>query len=971
MTRTAQLFTGVHDTPVYTNVLFDKSLRVWVAVPQVVGAVITVLLTVTNLTSGHALAILVGGAAITGILTGAGALVPRTRPNLQFRLRAFWLAVRPRPHSSDDTAILQRPNLTENLWFGADGSVYAGFLLAGLPYHLQSTRRKSAVADLHMLLGRELPADSWLYGLSVAQDQRQLLRAMVHGYRHRTDWVRSCALVAEQLAAEAPRTRLYWLMVPVDAGRAGHNVVGQATKLKDWVAGRDQDSDSSLSAYAELAHDIANSLPSEFSPVPVTAPMAAWFWQHNNWLGTYTEPLPRRRPDQTVNISTDHLPVAVFDEGDQAHRPRRPGILNALPSWRKYVRVSAASPNPEPVADSYQAILPVVDAPEGGIIFPGSEFLSALDDLDTGATFDFAINVTARPREMEFRRNDRARGNVDDQYDHRGDVRNGYAELQSTQRKIAEYNRLLSANIDEQPLSSAFFIHVGAGDPHTLDHSIKRLREELTQSGQIVIRHYRGAHTRLWSAFNPGTAQHKSGADQFAHPTTASKWSAFVPLISTQLGNATGMLLGFNKSNANNSAVLLDLPGTARRNHNPCLVCSGAPGYGKSYTAKRIVKAELQRGAQAFIVEPDDYGEWSTALAGVPNKAVIDMAGGDFGCDALRIFPERVAGSYWLDYMIPMLGLDARSVAVGRLRTVLTPRARRQLGITSTASLMSYIRDIQAPADAADDPRPIQVAQLADDLRPVLLALESWATYEFTRAIFDDTLPIPDLQSLDVTIWQTGSLDLPDAEEMASPHLYQALSDRQRASVAIYGMLVRLARVSFFTKRYLGGQRRFGLLVLEEAGSLLNSRTGARDAHLISRRARKHYTGMLIITQNPLKDLALMGDEFITQQLIVPFEKESIARGVAASVGLPLDEYPDFQEFFLAKPAADQMRDPTAFDEDFDGIDDTGGQDRGALEGRAFMVDEFRRLGAIRIAREADEGLHRAYDTTPHEQAAS
>lgn len=90
---------------------------------------------------------------------------------------------------------------------------------------------------------------------------------------------------------------------------------------------------------------------------------------------------------------------------------------------------------------------------------------------------------------------------------------------------------------------------------------------------------------------------------------------------------------------------------------------------------------------------------------------------------------------------------------------------------------------------------------------------------------------------------------MPDAEEVANPHLYQALSDRQRASIAIYGMLVRLARVTFFNNR-----NRFGLLVLEEAGPLLNSRTGARDAHLISRRARKHYTGMLIITQNPLKD---------------------------------------------------------------------------------------------------------------------
>ena len=962
MSDNAQLFTGVHDTPVYTNIVFDKPLRVWVAVPGIVGSVTTALLTVLNLNSGHALGILIGGVFLTALFTLLGALVPRTRPSMIFRLRALKASVRPRVHTSADTATLARPTLVDNLWFGGDGSVYAGFLLAGLPYHLQSTRRKTGVADLHMLLGRELPADSWIYGLGVAQDQRQLLRAMVHGYRDRTDWVASCAQVADQLVEEAPKTRLYWLMVPVDSGRAGHNVVGQATKLKDWVAGRDRDSDSSLRAYSELAYDIANSLPPEFAPVPVTPAMSAWFWRHNAWLGTYSDPLPRRRPVGTVDIRPDQLPIAAFDEGDQKHRPLRPSIFNALPSWKKYMRVSAtegAGWSP----DSYQAILPVVDAPEGGIVFPGSEFLSALDDLDTGAVFDFAINVTARPREMEFRRNDLARGNIDDQYDHRGDVRNGFTELQSAERKIAEYNRLLSANIDEQPMTAAFFVHVGAPDARTLDHSIKRLREDMTQSGQIVVRHYRGVHTRLWSIFNPGVAQHKSGADQFSHATTATKWSRFVPLISAQLGNATGMLLGFNKSNANNSAVLIDLPGTARRNHNPCLIAAGAPGYGKSYTSKKIVRAEIRRGAQAFIVEPDEYGEWATALADVPNKAVIDMAGGDFGCDALRIFPDRVAGSYWLDYMIPMLGLDVRSVAVGRLRTLLTPKARHALGITSTGALRSYIRDIQAPVGEVDT-RPTQVVQLADDLRPVLLALDSWATYEFTQAIFDDTLPIPDLAALDVTIWQTGSLDLPDAEEVANPHLYQALSDRQRASIAIYGMLVRLARVTFFNNR-----NRFGLIVLEEAGPLLNSRTGARDAHLISRRARKHYTGMIIITQNPLKDLALMGDEFITQQIIVPFEKEHIARSVAASVGLPLDEYPEFHDFFLAKAAPEQMRDPTAFDEDLtEGGATVPG--RGDLEGRAFFIDEFRRVGPIRVAREPDELLHQSYNTTPDQGAA-
>ena len=185
--------------------------------------------------------------------------------------------------------------------------------------------------------------------------------------------------------------------------------------------------------------------------------------------------------------------------------------------------------------------------PKAGIVFPGSEFLQALDDLDTGATFDFAVNLVTLSREMEFVRNDRAKGNIDDQFTQRRDVRNGDAELIATWRQLAEYNRQLEANIDERPLQAAFVIAVGAPDPHTLDYSVKRLREELTQSGQIAIRHYRGAQTRLWAAFNPAAPTHKTTVDQFAQPTTTKKWSRFVPFTSSMVGNSTGILLGFNQ----------------------------------------------------------------------------------------------------------------------------------------------------------------------------------------------------------------------------------------------------------------------------------------------------------------------------------------------------------------------------------------------------------------------------------------
>ncbi len=964
-TDNAQLFTGIHHTPVYTNFLGGHPLRVWVAVPAALGVTATLLSVAFTLDSGHPRDTLLTGLLLTALATGIGALVPRGRPSAGFRAKAIWVSIRPRTQTTTTSPLLAKPKeFVDNLWFAANGAVYAVYLLSGLSYHLQPARKKTTAANLHALLAREVPADSYLLGIETPQDVNHLLRAMLDGHRDRDEWVDSCMVIAPELRDQRPTTRTFWLAVPVDGGRDGHGPQGQLTKIKDWVAGRDQDSDTSIQAYSALAYDIVSAIPAQFAAAPATPAQLDWLYRHNAWLHTFDDPLPRRSATATRRIDGAHLPAPEFDEGDQLHKPYRPRWLNWLPNWRKVVRVYSPE---HTYPDSYQALLPVIDAPEGGIVFPGSEFLAALDDIDIGdpkdpssrATFDFAINLTARPRELEMRHNDHAKGNIYDQFEQRGDVLNGMTELRSAARKVNEYNRQLSANIDEIPLGAAFLIHVGAASPAVLDYAVKRVKEELTQSGQIVIRHYRGAQTRLWSAFNIGTTQAKSGLGQFAHPTTATKWSRFVPLTTTALGTPTGMLLGFNTSNAKSSAVLVDLAATAGRNKNPCLVCNGAPGYGKSYTAKRVSRDHVRRGAQAFIIDPDDYREWETAFADVSNKAVVDMSANNFGCDALRIFPDKVAGSYWLDYMIPMIGLDPHSTAVRRLRPLLTSASRRANNITSTAALMRYIAAIQAPETGTDQRSPA-TARLGDDLRPVLIALQSWATYDFTTPIFDDTLPVPDLHSIDVSIWNTGSLDLPDAEEMSTPHLYASLSDRQRASVAIYSMIVRLARITFFST----GKQRFGLIVLEEAGALLNSRAGAKDAHLISRRARKHYTGMIIITQNMIKDLELMGAEFITQQLIFPVEDETLAKAVAERAGVPLAEHEELVEYFLAEP--DSIADPAAVDD----IDGAAPAVVNLAAGRAFMVDEFRRIGPIRIISEPDPALHHAYDTTPAQKTA-
>lgn len=119
---------------------------------------------------------------------------------------------------------------------------------------------------------------------------------MVDGHRDKPGWVNSCQRMKPVLKDHHPRTRIYWLAMPVDAGRAGHSPAGQAAKLRDWVIGRDKDSDDSVAAYQRLAHDIITAIPEQFAPQPVSADMIDWFWRHNAWRGVFNNPYPALLP---------------------------------------------------------------------------------------------------------------------------------------------------------------------------------------------------------------------------------------------------------------------------------------------------------------------------------------------------------------------------------------------------------------------------------------------------------------------------------------------------------------------------------------------------------------------------------------------------------------------------------------------------------------------------------------------------
>ena len=537
-----------------------------------------------------------------------------------------------------------------------------------------------------------------------------------------------------------PRTRVFWLTIPVDAGRAGHSPVGQLTKVRDWLAGRDKDSDTSLAAYHRARRTTSSPpCPRSSRPIPVTEDMIDWFWRHNAFRGACTDPLPRRRaPDSTGRQPTAHRRV-------RRRRPSPPPGEVLVAALDPVVEKGAAGlPAPTTcIPTATRPSCPSSTHPAKASSFPAPKFLAALDDLDTGATFDFAIHLrnaqpakwkpcaTTAPKTTSTTSSSSVATSAT--------ATPNYAATRPPARRIPT-----AAGHQRRRTPPGGGVRHRRRAPPTNTPSTTA-SNGYAKSSAAPARSWcattAAPRQRLWAAFNPGAAHHKTGVDQFSlphHHRESGRGSCRSP--PSQVGNSTGILLGFNQSNALNSAVLIDLPGTARRNHNPCLVCGGAPGYGKSYAAKRLVRGEIQRGSPGIHHRPR-HRRMGRRAGRHPRHSHHRH-----GRRRIRLRPaahlprpsrRRILAGLHGAHDGPRLPQHRRGPAAHPAHRVRAPPTRHH----QHRGADELHRQHPGPAQRPRHPtRPRRRTRR----RPATcaVALQSWATYDFTQAIFDDTLPV-------------------------------------------------------------------------------------------------------------------------------------------------------------------------------------------------------------------------------------
>ncbi|BBZ15521.1 ATP-binding protein [Mycobacterium branderi] len=830
--------------------------------------------------------------------------------------------------------------------------VYADYLLSGLPFIFLSEEWQNMVAAEHAELSRTLPSGCSISGLTVPVPTRQVARKMLVTHPDlRADaptgpetipeaarrWVQHCWHWEPTITGHRPRRRIYWLSLPLDYGPAGQNATSIWRHWFELAIGRDKDSASSLSYYRELAAQMTAALPGVFFPKPASAEQIWWHWNYTASRGVWPHPLPSAPHDPDASLPASAFSPVYFDPS--AARLRRRRWRAARTDTEVFLR--AYREPADDVADSYQVLLPLESFPDTGISWPRATIFKVLDDLTRpDITLDWTVNFTFEGAESAASTAQNVVKNIRDQYRQRG--RHALSDDELV-RKLASGKELaseLKRGAAERGVNPSIVIAAAGADPDSVNHAAAGVLRAYRRQN-IGSSRWRGSQPSLWRAFNPGTEK-SAKLGEFRNPTTSERFAKYVPLLANKLGNNTGVPLGMNLTSPGlRDVVLLDLLDAPARDNPANLVICGSPGRGKSHVSKNLNWSWLMLGAGLHIFDPTDAREHECALADFDDKIVIDLSRPGFSLDGLRIFPYNDAAERTIDHLLPQLGFSALSRQAARLRAHLAPETREANGIGSTNQLIRFLRELKVGRDSADD--------------DLLVGLEGLRTERVLRALFDETLPVPDLAETQCVIWNFAGLELPAVGEEYAAHLHELTTPGQRAAQALYGLGADLAQSLFFSR-----PERPDILEVEECAAWTNSPGGQKCANKVIRQGRKAWTGFVGISQHPIKDFAVLEDEFIDQRLCLGFNKVAIAKATLEWCDRDLQRHPELLKNYVENTSPVQL-----VDHGDDAIDTRYGKVIAGREGEAWYLDEFGGFGKVGLFEAPTAQLAARFDTNP------
>lgn len=733
-----------------------------------------------------------------------------------------------------------------NLRWTRSGTVWADWILTGLPYGLRPLKDKHMVRNLHTALLRSLPGEALLMGVQSGLDPAAVVARMLEDVDLEAcpDWVDECEATLDSLDHLGLGQRVYWLSVPLgntSRQRFTEPLRSARSQLRDWLGlAQEAIPASERDLRCAQAARVQEAIPAPFEPVPATRAQMIWLHRHHLTRGLWQDlNLPDPGDEVTTHLLT-HSGAALHtpwtDEGGQSDLESAKDRFN--PMGRRYVKVvdSAAAD----AAASYQQLLVVTGSPDAGSTFPGAEILGRLDE--SGVDVDWALRLTTRSSAEVKSANSRALHALNEQYHQRtGEVSHGLNMLDRVGAELAEYVELLES--DKLEIETQATIIFAVAGPTAQDAITQgRALAEWFQDADYVLGAPLGLQTDLWQAMHPGLPATAAVRD-YAQITTSRNLAATVPLASSRLGDSKGSLLGLNITSgpllATNvpcgptGTVMHDLEGASDRNVSGSVAVAGELGAGKTATLMALGSDVIDRRGQLIIADRTTKGEWATWAEGLTDTVVVDALTPSLSLDPLRLFGPAKGGRIFQSFLTPLLNVAPTSSTGVVLSEVLDPGYARSHDIDSAGALITHLE--------ADSCR----LQGARDLAALI---NVFARKDIGAAIFNPAVPAVDLGTRGIVV-RTNGLQMPGREELEHEHLFRQLSLEKIYGRAFNALVAALAReIAFADTSTLAG------FVVSEAHSMTISFEGERELVDIVRDGRKHRALVLLDSHDPEAD---------------------------------------------------------------------------------------------------------------------
>lgn len=822
-----------------------------------------------------------------------------------------------------------------HLMWTRQGTCWALWQLEGMSYGMRPAKEKGTVRSAHQAMFRVLTGESMLLSVVVAQDPVSIVQRMIDGVdlKEREAWAEEAEARLDSLEGNQAGDRLYFLAVPlVNSGIRKFSVSAQAgvDRVKAQLGLPHHGvSKQELTYRLGQASRIESMIPRTFAPRPVSVAQQVWLDYHLMYRGLDATAFTREDIETVAPVR--HIGQPIIDEGGKSDEQNKIAKLN--PFTHRYVKIGDEQMFSEGMA-SYQAMFALTGLPAGGLLWPGSEILGNIDSYVPGA--DWVMRMRTRSSDAAKRANKNAMAQINDQLTQReNEIGTGQHDLDAAISALTDYDQALQNDTNEVEIQPVILFAVCSDSAEDV---VERASEavKVLQDEDFSVSHPAGYQEDLWWAFVPGAAL-TAKVNEYAQIVTSKDLAGLVPITIAKLGDETGALFAENQTSGLLSYVHLDLANMPRlRDKSACVGVTGELGSGKSSTMKILMKSIVDRdGGQIIATDRSEIGEWVSYVATLTNPTVIDMTEPAYSLDPLRAFDPARGATIASNFLITLLDLDPTSAEGVLLGEVLTPEYLAEHQIKGLGALLAHL---------------IQLGKQQDQEEAKTLSgqMNVYARKDFTRTLFDDSLPPLPWKTSSAIVIRTNRLEMPKTTELEHAHLYRVMRIEKRFGRAVYTLISSLARMICFDD-----PSRFAAYFEDEAHMATNNQLSVADLTLFIRDGRKHNAALILGSHDPESDF---GDEtmrgLIPIRIVHRHEDETLAKRSLRWLGLDPED-----EDLVANLRTDISP-------------QVGKEVPEERRGEAYMRDATGTIGRIRTLLPAGGASRAAASTTPKARAS-